>query len=294
MNPGIERRRSTRARIEAAADLIWKDEAGYQQFENGRIIDCSSTGASITSPQALATSSHLIVRSSGIGLLALARVRSCSWWRTQYRLGIEFVERAVLNPTDTAAEPEYHELMRAGAAGELERMDRLYSQFELRYGPENRESGDSEVFLRIREAHRILKVPRANQPESALTKPLGAFGWPEGLRELRDKRLRVLGLLYKKRMSDHKNPSLSARELETLTGLASDEVGFIVWYLREKGAVALNDYSSDYAICAAGVDILESAQEELEKPPAVSLPAVVSEPPRIVAPSIKKRNRNTQ
>jgi len=86
-------------------------------------------------------------------------------------------------------------------------------------------------------------------------------------------------------MSDHKNASLSARELESLTGLRDDEIGFIVWYLREKGAIALNDYSSDYAICAPGVDILEAAQAEMEEPAAAGQnlgaePVAATEHPR--------------
>lgn len=266
MNSGIERRRNTRARVDATADLIWKDEAEHQQFETGRMIDCSTDGATIASPQALGVSSHLILRASGLNILALSRVRTCSWSRTQYRLGIEFLDKATLNPTDTAAEPDYHGLLRAGAAGELKRMDHLYGQLELRYGPGNRESGNSEIFRRIRETYRILNIPRPYQPESGMVNPLGAFEWPEGLRELKDKRIAVLGLLYKKRRTDHKNASLSARELESLTGLDDDEIGFILWYLREKGAVALNDYSSDYEICAVGVDILESARAASEVP----------------------------
>jgi hypothetical protein len=294
MNAGIERRRSTRAYIDAAAEMIWKDEAGNQQYENGRIIDCSTTGASIASPQALPASSHMVMRASGIGILALSLVRSCSWYRTQYRLGIEFLEKAVLKPTDTTAEPEYHELLRAGAAGEGRRLDQLYGQFEARYGAGSIESGHAEIFKRIKEAYRILKIHNPyQQAESGLSKPIVGFGWPEGLRELKDKRLAVLGLLYKKRMSDHKNASLSARELESLTGLRDDEIGFIVWYLREKGAIALNDYSSDYAICAPGVDILEAAQAEMEEQPAGGSQNLGAEPAAAAQPA-RKKNRAAQ
>jgi len=91
-------------------------------------------------------------------------------------------------------------------------------------------------------------------------------------------------------MSDHKNASLSARELESLTGLRDDDIGFIVWYLREKGAIALNDYSSDYAICAPGVDILEAAQAEMEEPPLGGLLNAAAKASAKPA-ALKKRNR---
>jgi len=52
------------------------------------------------------------------------------------------------------------------------------------------------------------------------------------------------------------NAVVTAMELESLTGLPAEEVGFILWYLREKGAVNLCDGSSDYAISGTGVDML--------------------------------------
>jgi hypothetical protein len=230
-----ERRRYTRTRVVGLVDLIWNDESGHQQTESGRMVDCSLYGAGVESSQSLAASSLLILRAPEIGIVALSQVRNCSWWRTQYRLGIQFLEKAAIKPTDPAAVPDYHELLLAGMAGELRRMDQLYGELELRYGPDNRESGDSGIFLRITQAYRILAFPQPHQAESGTAKPLGGFGWPEGLHKLKDKRIET------------------------------DEVGFIVWYLREKGAVELNDYSANYAISAVGVDILESAQAALEE-----------------------------
>jgi len=256
----IDRRRSRRERIDSAAELIWKDDAGCRRFECGRIVDFSETGAAVASPQPLAISSPLILRAPGMGFVALAQVRNCSWNRTQYRLGLLLLEKAAAQPGDSDTEPDYHdgfpEMLRAGVAGEFERVDRLYRALAFRYHPDNRETGNAEIFLRIGEAHRILAGTPAPPPESAVSRPV--FAAPIGLREQRDKRTAVLGLLYQRRTSDYQNACVSTRELESLTGLASDEVGFILWYLREKGAVTLSDYSSDYAISASGVDLLET------------------------------------
>jgi hypothetical protein len=62
-------------------------------------------------------------------------------------------------------------------------------------------------------------------------------------------------------MSDYRNAFVSPGELESLTGMAPDEIGFVLWYLREKGAITGSDSSPDYSISAKGVDILESAHQ---------------------------------
>jgi hypothetical protein len=236
--------------------LIWRDEAGQRRFECARIVDYSLGGAGIASPQPVPVSSCLILRAPGIGTVALSQVRNCCWRRTQYRLGIEFMEKAAAEPPDTAAEPDHHELLRAGVAGDYERVDRLHRELAVRYHPENPETGNSEVYLRIGEAYRILSTSRPHPPATGMEKSGTGFGWQAGIRELDDKKVAVLATLYERRMSDYRNAVVSPMELESLTGLPAEEVGFILWYLREKGAVTLCDGSSDYAISATGVDIL--------------------------------------
>ena len=192
-------------------------------------------------------------------MLALAKIRNCTWRRTQYHLGIEFVEKASIKPRNPAVEPDHHELLRAGVAGDAERLDRVYRALAFRYHPDNGDNGDSEVFLKISETYRILSISKP-RPEREIVKRDGA-DWQSGLRGLKDKRAAVLGLLCQRRMSDYRNAFVSPGELESLTGMTPDEIGFVLWYLREKGAVTGSDSSPDFAISAAGVDILESIHE---------------------------------
>lgn len=259
MNGHIESRKYRRERVDTPVDLIWKDDSGQRRLEPGKMTDCSPTGAAIDSPQPLSVLSNLILRAPGIRLVALAQIRYCAWRGTQYRLGVQFVERAAMEPGDPAAEPDYHELLRVGMDGEIDhsRLDRLYRSLAARYHPDKGESGNSETFLRIAQAYQILSASEI-QAESGVTKPAQGFEWQGTLRTLKDKKAVVLGLLCDRRISDYRNAAVSERELESLTGLTSNEVGFILWYLRDKGAVTLIGHSSDYAISSAGIDILES------------------------------------
>jgi hypothetical protein len=257
-NGHTERRRQRRERTDAAVELIWKEDS-YRRFECGRILDTSRTGLGVACPQPMGVSSSLILRAPGIDVLALAKVRNCAWRRTQYHLGIEFMEKASIKPRSPDLEPDHHELLRAGMAGDAERLDRVYRAMAFRYHPDNGDTGDSEIFLRISETYRILAV--AQPPQELEIARSGGTEWQTELRGLKAKRAAVLGLLCQRRMSDYRNAYVSPGELESLTGMPSDEIGFILWYLREKGAVSGSDSSPDFAISAAGVDILESAHQ---------------------------------
>ena len=259
MNRGqTERRRQRRQRTDAAVELIWRED-GNRRFECGRIFDSSRTGVGVACPQPLGVSSCLILRAPGIDVLALGKVRNCAWRRTQYHLGVEFMEKASIQARNPAVEPDHHELLRAGVAGDSERLDHVYRALAFRYHPDNGDSGDSEIFLRISETYRILSVSSPRQ-EREIAKSDGT-DWRSALRGLKDKRAAVLGMLCERRMSDYRNAFVSPGELESVTGMTPDEIGLILWYLREKGAVTGSDSSPDFAISAKGMDILESAYQ---------------------------------
>ena len=255
----FERRKKRRESADSTVDLIWKDEAGQRRFECGRLIDHSASGAGIGSPEPLAASSGLIVRAPGIGKLAYSVIRSCSWHRTQYHLGVEFVEIASVEPSSRTIEPDFHQLIRAGVAGNSEQVDRLYRTFAFRYHPDNRETGSSEIFLRISGIYQIISSSSSAKPEVGIIKQ--DFSWRERLRRLQVNCVSVLGELCRKRIDDYMNPNSTRAELESTTGLEPDELGFVLWYLREKGAVTVSDARSDYAISASGVELLEKASD---------------------------------
>lgn len=261
MNGHFERRKHKRHRADTAVELIWKDESGQRRFECGRVVDCSAGGVAVACYQPLAAASSLILRAPRMGMVALAKVRNCFWRGSRYRMGIELMERAALEPSDPAAEPDYHQLLRAGVAGDARIVDQLYRALAFRYHPDNQESGNAEIFLRIGEAYRILSVSPPPRPEVRIARQSPGLAGPKGIQGHEEMRIAVLNLLYQRRLDDYLNASVSTRDIESLSGFPVDEIGFILWYLREKGAVALCDYSSDYAITAAGVDILESARQ---------------------------------
>jgi hypothetical protein len=258
----IERRRHRRERADAEAELIWKEEAGSPSFESGRIVDFSKIGAGIDLPQPVPVSSCVILMAPKFGIIVLSQVRNCYWHRSQYRLGLEFLESVADQSGDAVRDSPCRELVKAGVAGDNDRLERLYRSLAFRYHPDNAETGDRDIFLRVKEAYRILSAPaRIESPELGVARRGDSSGGTD-IRELADKRNLVLRLLLQRRMTDYQNAYMSAPELESLTGFPAHEIGFILWYLREKAAVLTADYSTDCAITAAGVDLLEKAGRE--------------------------------
>ena len=246
MTAGIERRKHARERADAAVELIWKDESGNRRFECGRLVDCSPGG----SRRGVSAATCRVVLSDP------ARARH---WRRRavagpqqfpaphtVSSGARVYRKAAIQPPDPAHEPDYHELLRVGVTGDADRLDRLYRTLAFRYHPDNGESGNAEVFLRIKEAYRILSASQPRYVDTEVAKPFEAFRCTDEVRELNSKRGAVLGLLCQRRMSDYRNAAVSQGEFESVTGLTSDELGFVLWYLREKGAVTLPDNGSDY------------------------------------------------
>jgi hypothetical protein len=258
----IERRRHRRERADAEAELIWKEEAGAPSYESGRIVDFSKVGAGIDLPQPLPVSSCAILMVPKFRIIVLAQVRNCFWHRSQYRLGLEFLESLDNESGEAVRDSPCRELVQAGIAGDPDRLERLYRSLAFRYHPDNAETGDRDVFLRVKETYRILSSPaRGENPELGVARRADTAGAAE-VRELGDKRNLVLRLLLQRRMTDYQNAYMSAAELESLTGLPGHEIGFILWYLREKSAVLTADYSTDCAISAEGVDLLERSGRE--------------------------------
>ena len=89
---------------------------------------------------------------------------------------MEVLERAPVETPQDSAGPDYHELIRAGIAGEYERVDRLYRALAFRYHPDNRETGDAEVFMRIGQAYRIPSGSPPQPAESGVAKCPGTCG----------------------------------------------------------------------------------------------------------------------
>jgi len=166
---------------------------------------------------------------------------------------------------------------------------RAFRVLAAMYHPDNKQTGDREVFERTLAAYRVLSDPvrRAaydrTQGRAALRGAEGTTaddGAPrDGAMDERRLRLLILTTLYTSRRSSLASPGLSLRVLADMTDADLSDVQFSLWYLRGKKFIEVGEHDA-MAITVAGVDHVEahgpSASDEL--PSLSESRAMLSEP----------------
>ncbi len=260
----IDHRVHPRQSAEYEAELIWKGPTGEKHFENCRTVDVSDGGVAVECPAEVPLHSDIILRAESANLAALSQVRHCTWRRSVYLLGLQILAKTTTTAEDPA-EPDYYEILRLSQDADEESIARVYRTLAKRYHPDNRDTADAQAFLRINQAYRILSDParRARydaeraQVNSQPRFRLGTREFFYGLKGEQHRRLVLLCLLYRKRMINYQHPAMSILDLELLTGYTREEIGFALWYLREKGMVKATD-DTKFCILSGGLDYVES------------------------------------
>ena len=161
---------------------------------------------------------------------------------------------------------DFYEVLQVSPNADAETIQRVYRFLALRYHPDNKETGDTEMFKLVIEAHRTLSDPRQRVEydlEYQTTRKLRwkIFDQPKAALSLegeKSKRRGILGLLYTKRMNQPDAPGLTIMELEDLLGCPREHLEFSIWYLREQQWIERTD-SGRYLIRAKGVDVVEES-----------------------------------
>jgi curved DNA-binding protein CbpA len=161
---------------------------------------------------------------------------------------------------------DFYEALQVSPNADSETVERVFRHLAKRYHPDNPQTGDTDHFRMLVDAHRTLTDPESRasydaryqqgvaQQWSMVEEAIGC-GEHEGDQVLRD---RLLSLLYVQRRRDVLNPSMGNVELEKLLACPEEHLEFHVWYLKEKGYVQRTD--KGYAITAEGIDYAEASR----------------------------------
>ena len=130
-------------------------------------------------------------------------------------------------------------------------MERVYGTLAARFHPDNPSTGDPETFLRITEAYETLSSPAKRAQYNVLRQCLRSGSrfrlrgreFFDGVRGEQNRRLAVLCLLYRQRISTYESPGLTLLDLELLTGCTREELGSALWYLCEKQWAKFGDHT---------------------------------------------------
>jgi hypothetical protein len=180
---------------------------------------------------------------------------------------------------------DHYEVLEVDPKANLETIQEAYSRLANYYHPGTPETGDQEKFEAVNLAYEVLCDPMLRREFDKL-KGLDAeempkfTGYPffDGLSREGELRSALLCVLYDRRKTKPFTPSISVRHLEGLLDATSEELIFVLWYLKQKGYVASDDKSS-LGITVAGMDYLEKNQPEPDVVMRVVRPEAIAEIP---------------
>jgi curved DNA-binding protein CbpA len=159
--------------------------------------------------------------------------------------------------------PDHYETLQVSPHADRETIERVFRHLANRYHPDNKESGDSDKFSELVNAHQVLSDPASRAAYDVHYEQVRETRWKifnqeSAVSEITsDSRVRVaiLSLLYVARRNDPSEPGIGIVELERVLACPQHVLQFQLWYLRENTWVE-RLVTGHFAITASGVDKL--------------------------------------
>lgn len=266
----IQRRKSERARRTGVIRIETKDPLGHSKVITADLLDISRGGMSVAIRSQLQPGSQVLLRGnlgSGHPTPAQAEVRWCQDAVDGFRAGLMFTG-AETHKTEGGArsknDVDYYELLQLSPNADFETIARVYRLLAQRYHPDNSASGNSELFVQLGEAYRVLGDPEARARYDAVHEVTRRLRWrifdsskiTAGKDQEHRKRRGVLALLYAKMVHDPEQADMTIFEFEDLLGCPREHLHAALWYLRGKGYMQRTD-NGRYTITIQGFDEVE-------------------------------------
>jgi len=270
----VQRRRMSRKKSEAQViRLQIKDRMGNPKWVTGDLVDVSEGGIRISILMPLAIGSKLAVRGKlseeTTELVSPATVLWCTEKiNGNFHAGLEFGDRHTSEgPADyTPVEDlDCYEIMQLSPNADADTIHRVYRILAQRYHPDSQETGNSKIFLKLCEAHRILSDPEERARYDAQYRETKRLHWKifdrakaaTGPEAEQSKRQGILELLYAKTVHDPERAAMTVFEFEELLGCPREHLEAALWYLKGKEYVKRSD-NGRYTITVSGFDVAES------------------------------------
>jgi curved DNA-binding protein CbpA len=183
---------------------------------------------------------------------------------------------------------DFYELLQVSPNAEADTIQRVFRLLAQRFHPDNKESGNEQMFQQLLKAYQVLSDPERRAAFDALHRAHVKLTWEifdqsaasQGLTDEKKKREGILGVLYRKRMQCASQPGMNVREIEDLTAIPREHQDFTLWYLKERGDIRVGD-NGRFMITVQGVDSYESISgpvEDVERKNLYMLPAARQQP----------------
>ena len=263
-----ERRRKPRRKPVEKPEAEWvtlEGVPGAPGSVRARLLDISELNIGVETPVAVFKNSVITVKgdaSKGIphGNVRARVVRCSALAEGGYRVGLEFEGG---KPVQAVA--DYYEVLQVSEKADPETVHRVFRLLAQRYHPDNKTTGNAQVFRGIVEAYKVLSDPEKRAAYDIHLQSYRRFRWrifdqreaAVGKAAEKAKRRGLLELLYTARLNQPGQPALTLHELEDLLGCPREHLEFSLWYLKENGWIARTD-NGRYSITARGVEQAEA------------------------------------
>jgi curved DNA-binding protein CbpA len=160
---------------------------------------------------------------------------------------------------------DHYETLQISANAEPDTIHRVYRLLAQRFHPDNKDTGNAARFRDLTEAYEVLSEPERRAQYDVVHQHFwrerwklidGSNGGDVNVRGEQIARLTLLELLYTRRRTEPRTPSMSILDIEALIGRPREHLEFSIWYLTQKRFVQRGD-DSGLTITAEGVEYLE-------------------------------------
>ncbi len=180
---------------------------------------------------------------------------------------------------------DYYEALQLSPNADQETVQRVYRILAQRFHPDNGETGNEDTFRQLSEAYAELSDPERRAGYDVRHREERRLTWKifdqshetQGAEGEKRKRLGILQLLYRRRLVDPAQPTMTLREFEELLGVPKEHLEFSLWYLREGQYVTRSD-NGRHSITLKGVDLAETLAERRENAPMLLGPVRQADP----------------
>ena len=288
MSTGIQRRQTNRKRTDPSVVRVrLKDPTGNPRWATAYLRDATEEGVGLSLMTPLQVGSMVIIRGTfGEGRSDVQLQADVKWCIEQkggvYQVGLELSNgqssraknerwEAEAPPGDSTLvteDPEQldcYEIMQLSPKATADTIHRVHRILAQRYHPDTPDTGNSEMFIRVTAAARILSDPEQRAKYDARYQAARQLHWKIfdqaeaalGPQAERAKRKGILGLLYAKAAHDIERASMTTVDFEEILGCPREHLQAALWYLKGKGYVQRGD-NGRYTITVAGFDEMES------------------------------------
>ncbi len=146
-----------------------KDGLGDSRYLIANLVDVLGGGCGLALMTMLQPGSTVVLRGRFGENRSMDYLKAGVKWCVQktdgtFRVGLEFLDHHcstfTLDEEQTEqTNPDFYEVMQLSPNADAETVSRVYRMLAFRYHPDNKETGNSEMFLRLSDAHDILSDP---------------------------------------------------------------------------------------------------------------------------------------